>query len=444
MTAYHFDEWDYWWAGDGYTDETGSYTIVGLATGDYYVRFDDCGGNGYLAEWFHDAPDTGSATPVAVVDGEATTGIDAALAYGGSITGTLTDAGTAGPIAYLCVYAEGADGDGSGFAWTSDDGTYRIHGLRAGSYRVHFGCDFGFAQATQGEASSPVITPPPASDDYVPEWYDDAATYEQATLVPVVQGVETPGIDASLVLGGRIAGFVSDEGGEPLDEICISVYDAATGDWVDSGYAWGGDYEVSGLRGGAYKVQAYDCGGARYEDEYYDDARSLNAATVIEVALGQTTAGIDFALALLPVPDLAVAELTVEPVPLRTDAFAAPIGWVRDVTVEVGNLGDAEAGRSSLQVWVRMRGEDGIRRLGRVSLEGLQPGETLRRTFRWNGAGSAGDAVVVARICGPSGDANPRNNARTADGYVLVGGTGRGMTLAGESDAPYRCPVFFD
>src|SRR4030042_2631046 len=71
-------------AGFDYTEIDGSYTILGLASGDYRVV---AVMNGYFSEYYDDVASSADATAVSVTDPNPTTGIDFHLAVGGSISG---------------------------------------------------------------------------------------------------------------------------------------------------------------------------------------------------------------------------------------------------------------------------------------------------------------------------------------------------------------------
>src|SRR5205085_2714825 len=58
----------------------------------------------YVDQWWNDAASFDSATPVNLVAGVATTGIDAQLVVAGAITGTVTDR-AAHPVEGVCVQA---------------------------------------------------------------------------------------------------------------------------------------------------------------------------------------------------------------------------------------------------------------------------------------------------------------------------------------------------
>lgn len=97
------------------TNASGAYTFSGLAEGSYLVRFFDPAGD-YATEYWDDARDSLGAQRVAVVDGSAHPGVDAALAPTptSSISGTVTRADDGTPVSGARVTADGTDG-----YWTS-------------------------------------------------------------------------------------------------------------------------------------------------------------------------------------------------------------------------------------------------------------------------------------------------------------------------------------
>ncbi len=314
--------------GEGYgsTGPDGTYDIGRLPTGSYRVRFSDCSGGGHAAEYFDDTYSYEAATLVAVTVGQTTSGIDAGLAAGGHITGTVTaDAGGA-PLADICVYVEDPDTGAYDSGSTGPDGTYDIGGLLTGSYKLYFyDCSGG---------------------GYVAEYFDDTYSYEAATLVAVTLGQTTSGIDAGLAVGGHIAGTVTaDVGGAPLADICVYAHDPAT-DAGRSGYTGpDGTYDIGRLPTGSYQVRFSDCSDGGYLSEYFDDTFSSGSATLVAVSSGQTTSGIDAGLAAgghiagtvtdaasgQPVPYAGVAVLRTSDFSLVRGAVADPWGdfWVQ-------------------------------------------------------------------------------------------------------------------
>ncbi|MGB0120212.1 MAG: carboxypeptidase regulatory-like domain-containing protein [Solirubrobacterales bacterium] len=165
----------------GHSESDGSYTIVGLPTGSYRLRFHDCFdnyGQTILPEYFDDVAKLSEATPIQVTAGSDTPNIDARLALAGSISGTVTDS-TGDPIAGICMWAYDSDGTQLSSFRTNSAGNYTIAGLVTGSYRVKFSDCTGLG--------------------FTAEFYANEETLATATPVSVVTGSDTPGIDAQLV-----------------------------------------------------------------------------------------------------------------------------------------------------------------------------------------------------------------------------------------------------
>ena len=116
----------------GKVDITGKYRI-NLKPGTYYLR---AWGEivGYLSEWYQDASDFGSATPVAVGFRQETSGIDLSLSRPGSISGQVFEIDGVTPIAGANVFAFPVGSQTGSGANTGPDGRYKIEGLVSGSY----------------------------------------------------------------------------------------------------------------------------------------------------------------------------------------------------------------------------------------------------------------------------------------------------------------------
>ena len=258
------------------TDAGGHYTLRGLGAGSYTLRFEDQQGL-YVSEWWNDKvaypPDT-----IIVGVAQDLTGYDAALALGGSISGTVTGAG-AGGLAGISVSANGSSVNVS--ATTDANGHFRAAGLPAGSYKVRF-------------------DPPPGSP-YIDEWWNDKPSSASADLVAVAAGEEHTGIDAVLARGATIAGHVTASGGVGLGSVTVTAYRAGgTGggeDQVSSGYTNpSGDYVIGSLPAGSYKLEFRASNGA-YVTEWYDNEASFADASVVTVQADDTRAGINAELA---------------------------------------------------------------------------------------------------------------------------------------------------
>ncbi len=163
---------------DAYADATGLYTITALRTGSYEVSFNFVSEGfreDYGQEYYDNKSSESDADPVSVTVEVKTTGINAALAYVVSITGSVTTAdGT--PLAGVTVTTYNAAGDPSSSDFTKQTGHYTLTHLQPGPYRIHFG-----------------------GDTVRPEFYADRGTFEEADVITVAAGVVVPNVNAVLL-----------------------------------------------------------------------------------------------------------------------------------------------------------------------------------------------------------------------------------------------------
>ena len=291
VDAYQYNETsDHWqWVSSTQSDANGHYNVAGLRTGMARVGFVD-GEGGHLPEFYDNAPDLGSATDISVTFEETTTGIDAQLADGSHITGTVTDQnGNPLPEVLVQLYdlVLGMYGIPQwvpiNYAYTDSNGQYDLGGVAPGTYRVGFDDEIG---------------------GHIAEFYDDAPEVEDATDLVVTTDQTTSGIDAQLAKGGHITGTLrSDQNGNPLPEVEVKVYrynnqdrywEPVSSELTDSN----GQYDLGGLRSGSYRVGFFDSTG-EHASEYYNNAPDLQSATDIVVTEGETSEHIDASLSQL-------------------------------------------------------------------------------------------------------------------------------------------------
>jgi len=261
------------------TDKTGHYTMRGLATGRYSVSFSPCYAKG---------PNLAGLTRVGLVRvtaPHALTGINARLAPGGNISGKVT--GGTHPQIGTCVELVPLSPNGTfDFAGTGIDGTYKATELSVGQYQVFF--------------NDP--TCPFTSSQFAAEWYNGQPTQVTAGTVTVRAGKTTPGIDAALQPFGQITGTVTGPTNTPVPGECVTAFP------IGKGFAGfyppdiaittkTGGYSLLDMQPGTYKVKfSTGCGGASFKTQWWKNAGSAAAATVITVGAGALVTGIDAAL----------------------------------------------------------------------------------------------------------------------------------------------------
>ena len=114
----------------------GTFTITGLAPGDYRVQV-EVRESAYVREFYASTTAWDQATPVLVLSASTTPDIDFSLTTGGAISGTVTNEANGQPVANADVWANLYDCcGGGGWTRTRADGTYVLDGLPAGEFRV--------------------------------------------------------------------------------------------------------------------------------------------------------------------------------------------------------------------------------------------------------------------------------------------------------------------
>lgn len=294
------------------TAADGSYQVTQLPPGRYTAAFaGGCGSQGsYAPQFFSGTSDLGAAASILIGLGQVRSGVDAALAPGGTLTGTVTSAARA-PLSDICVQAltrqeaGGVSGNlttlldtiiWAGLAGQSAvtaKGGYAIQNLAPGLYYVDF-ADCANSGARWAE-----------------QWYRARSGLATASLVSVVGGHVTRGVNAALVLPGSITGTVTDTAGRKLTAFCASAtpvpalfpgsFLAPFGFIGSPGSPGnrGGVYRLNGLAPGNYLVRFSACfsSGGSYATQWYPNRPGPGTATLVRVASGHVTTGINDVLA---------------------------------------------------------------------------------------------------------------------------------------------------
>jgi hypothetical protein len=300
--------------GEATSGVNGTYEITGLAAGTYYVCFDTplaTGGNsttGYADQCYNDvawdsASDDVSGTDVTVDARTTTSGIDATLADGGAISGTVDDSsGDALANVAVLAFTTGANQDEARYATTGANGAYTLSGLNAGSYDVCFDSQYS-GDGTGGGYTDQCYKGV--------DWDDDSAAISGATAVTVNSDQTTPDVSAALAPGGAISGTVLDTSENPLQGVSVDVYTSgATHTLVNYEYTDdNGNYLVPGLPAGTYDV-CFDASFASgpnpsttYADQCYNGvswegpSTGVSGATSVTVSVGTVVSQIGADLA---------------------------------------------------------------------------------------------------------------------------------------------------
>jgi len=220
------------------TDLDGYYSINGVYSGPYQVRFEvaptltansTVAVPSYISQWYGGGSDEKASTVLKVVAPQALQGIDAILERGGSISGTVFDA--AGPLGSVQVTAKDSKGL-KRMASSNFDGTYSIAGLPTGSYTLSF--------ATQSSPFLPMT-------QYLP--------VTLPSPVSVTAPINTTGVDLVFTLpGGAITGTLTGAG--PSDMVAVSAQLRGSSNPAASTMVFMGatTFEIGGLVSGIYDV----------------------------------------------------------------------------------------------------------------------------------------------------------------------------------------------
>ena len=270
-------EWGEWTECYAWTAADGTYTIVGLPPGLFYIG--TWNEKNYVDEWYNNLVRLGrlfgeGATLIDINSADAT-GKDFQLAAGRSISGKVTGPGG---VSLSDLEVDVCDQSGNWLGVldvTASNGTYTVGGLVSGSYKL---CTFN-------------------DQNYVDEWYDNVIYQSNwkgagATLVNIASANVT-GKNFQLAQGLQIEGHVyHDPGLAYLPDVWVEVFEVSgepTGKGAWTNYQ--GHFAIDGLaRGRNYHV------GTRNDQHYVDEWFASHSGKVLR-------AGNDEAVGAWLVPD---------------------------------------------------------------------------------------------------------------------------------------------
>lgn len=273
----------------------GNYKAV-IAPGDVIVKFTPFGW-GLRPEYWDDAAAESEATVLTVAAGQNLTGIDPQIDQLVAITGTVLAGGE--PLADAVVEAH-ADGELAGMAYTNGLGEYRLI-VPAGDYVV----------SAWGLSYDPI---------YAREYYSDARTPADATIVSIGDDADRPGVDFDLAQGGNIGGTISAaEGALPESGAIVTAYLWNAGEWQEvasatahGGFLFGGLDPAFPIDGGPLPAGTYAIGveAEGFCPQFFGEASEIDEAESFELAPGEVIDGVDVTLSAdcpAPMPHIAVA-----------------------------------------------------------------------------------------------------------------------------------------
>jgi hypothetical protein len=276
------------YAGSGFTNNLGEYSIRFLTAGDHYVRTD---ADLYLDELYDGLPceaecDVTTGAPVTVQYNTPAQGIDFELAPKSTLSGTATDALSGEPV-FVRIFLYDASGDYVADSSVSPQYslTYRFEALDAGTYYLRAGYDSYYGEPTHigelyGGAPCPTTCDPTAG-----------------TPVDLGASENRTGLDFELDRRGSITGRITRSGsGLPIES---NVWARAYQDGVliNDGYVEpDGSYEIPSLLPGSYRVGTSS---AVYDEEVFDDVEcgspcDRTLGEPVQVQKNAATPGIDF------------------------------------------------------------------------------------------------------------------------------------------------------
>ena len=257
------------------TDGDGWWAVGSLPGGSYRVSF-DAWQQGFVSEWWDDAPDAVTATVVTLAEGESVRDLQTRLARTATLSGRVVAPGGTVPTG-TSVMVDDATASGTyGYSPVGADGTYQVDGLEPGSYVIR------------------VV--PGAGTSWGTTYYPDARGPATATPVTVAAGQRLDGLDVTLQTSVGITGTVTVPSG--TDPSQVRVVATPLDDprlWVRAaGVAADGTYRVTDVFPGSYTVRVEDAGAnPPITTRYYPDSPTADGARPVVVVDGADTTGID-------------------------------------------------------------------------------------------------------------------------------------------------------
>lgn len=260
-------------AAHGETNREGKYRVGGLRTGEYLVYVE---AKGFKPQFFDGADTRDKATPVKVEAPNETANINFKLekldARRGAIAGIVVSEADGNPIANAFVLALPLQTGPPALGFADQLGSYEIKGLAPGKYVVLA-----------------------AAPHFIAEYFDNVRNWHEAKRLEVVAGRVTSGIDFKLAPGQRgaynISGTITRSDNHRGESHAV-IYAMENGVHVGSAIPDdNGNYFMSGVPAGEYKIMATGAGGMGYFG-----GSNLNNAQPVAVGNGVSANAVNLTL----------------------------------------------------------------------------------------------------------------------------------------------------
>jgi hypothetical protein len=298
---------------------TGQYVAGGFGPGDYVLQFFPERDTDY-AWTFNDGADSLATAPSVTIDGSNATDVDAHFGAGTTITGDLSlsdDPGLAGLDPYVSLN----DADGTTLDVAVIDGiTYTISNVPDGTYYLY--ADPNYDVDEWGDFTSEID-----GNQYYPEWYNDAASIDDAT--PITTAGSSVVADIELNHGFRVYGTLTDSLGQPVPDVEVDFSDVDYGEYYASGYTdESGNYEIDNVPPGSFNAGFYvGYNDARYSDViYYGDGGVPTAASNDAAVISHRAGNYEYSLQLDAPTWIDISLSTATGAPLHyADVILSPV-----------------------------------------------------------------------------------------------------------------------
>ncbi|MDX2176336.1 MAG: carboxypeptidase regulatory-like domain-containing protein [Candidatus Sumerlaeia bacterium] len=263
----------------GISGTGGNFTMTLPAAGTYIVRADPGRTDGLVDQYYPGSFLASGAAALAVTDGSALTNINFALPAGVVVSGRVTAVGGAAlDDIDMDVYASTGELLTGVPARTAGGGFYDLGALPAGSYFVR-------------------ANPDPALDQFFVTTYFGGSPNQAGSTPVAVGGGNVANVNIVLPPGGSISGTVTDGAGDPLANLDLDVYDANGARMAANAVtAADGTYDIGGFPAGQYRLRVDPTIPQGYPRTWYPSVYIEPSGTLLTVAVGQRTTGVDFSL----------------------------------------------------------------------------------------------------------------------------------------------------